>query len=175
MRINVTSNAQTVKLKYRKLGNDFSPTKGNMNKLFRQIGIKARNRVKRNITEQLGFAKVSKWTEAKTGRRKALLPVRSMITYKMGRNKVEVGMPEQNGWNGTKHHKGFYNPPEGRVTLALKNPRKLKISGSWFSFNDTKGSYVPARPLWGTSVTPYLRIAGNESTRWVRGILAKRT
>lgn len=175
MRINVTSNAGLIKLKVRNLGNDVSVGKGKLNVLLRAIGRKSRDQVRKNITGQVGFEKLSKWTRAKTGRRKSLLPLRKMITFRLKPKSVEVGIvPISSEWNATKHHRGFNNPPEGRVVLNLKNPRALKVSGQWFSFNDTKGSDVPARPIWGISVAPYARIAGNESVKWMNGILAKR-
>lgn len=163
----------------RGLDDDFTPTKREMRILFGALGRTMRNDVKKNITTQGqgSWPKLSKWTRAKTGRRKALITERKRITFVIKPRRVEIGYQERSAdWNLTKHHRGFTTTgfKGKKVTIPLKNPRPLGIKSETITILSAKPSVVPARNVWGT-LRRTVKVGKVVTNKWMLRIVQKRT
>lgn len=157
---------------------DFQPNKRQVKVLFGALGRKVRDDVRKRITTQGdgSWAPLSKWTRARTGRRKALITERSRVTFIVKPNRVEIVYIERsNNWNLTKHHRGFKNSGFSgkKVTIPLRNPGALKVSGNSLTILSAKPSVVPARTVW-TPAGKLRRIALPVVNAWARKQLEKR-
>lgn len=162
----------------RGLGDDLVVTKGEVRTLLRALGRGGRDIAKKQITTQGGgnWPKLSKWTRARTGRRRALTTERERITFRLKPAKAEVVYAERsNDWNLTKHHKGFTTKGtrNKRVTVPLRNPAVLRVKRPAISFKNSQDSVTPARNVWGTQAQ-HNAMAQAETDRWVRRLIAKR-
>lgn len=135
----------------------------NVNKtktLFSRLGRGLRNDARRRITTQDGgqYAPLSKWTRARTGRRKALTTEKKNISFMMIGSRLLIGHTAT-GWSLNMHEKGFITPGfSGKsVTIPLRNPSALKnVKGNSITIRGAKASVVPARrvfPNEGEAVT----------------------
>jgi len=120
--------------------------------LFNRIGRGLRDDARRRITTQDGgnYAPLSKWTRARTGRRKALVTEKKNIGFKMIGGRLLIGHTAT-GWNISMHEKGFITPGfKGRtVTIPLRNPSALKnVKGNTITIRGAKASIVPARRVF---------------------------
>lgn len=138
------------------LRTDISPTpKGRTGELWRIIGRELRNEARRNISSQDGgsYEPLSKWTRARTGRRKALVSERKHIHFRFRPARLEVYYNMHRGFTLTQHHKGYTIKPKNRkVSIPLRNPGLLN-NKSWrkakaATFVDRKPKKVPARKIW---------------------------
>ena len=123
--------------------------------LMREIGRQMRDRVRKNITEQKGpsgqpWPKLSKWTRAQTGRRKALVTLRTRIKFQATPKKVTVFFQTRDdGWDLSMHDEGFTEQATNKFAVVkLKKPGVLRTNKEEMVFRDTKPKVVPARPVW---------------------------
>lgn len=153
----------------------FSPNSRQRKVLFGRLGRKGRDRVRKNITEQRGFPPLSKWTRARTGRRKGLVTERQNITFIVKPLSVEIGYtPKSTEWNLTKHHKGFtVKGSSNKITIPLKRPRAIEWSKPTITLRGTGPSIVPARPVWG-DINQIMRYVGPTTRDWARKIINKK-
>lgn len=157
---------------------DFNPNKRQVRVLFNRLGRPLRDDVKARITSQGEgtWPALSKWTRARTGRRKALLTERSRITFLTKPRRLEIVYLERSrDWNLTKHHRGFTTKgfSNKKVTIPLKNPRPLGTTKKALTIRQAGPSIVPARPVW-TPPGKVLRIMQPIVSRWTREQLEKR-
>lgn len=156
--------------------------------LFNQLGRSLRDDAKKRITTQDGgqYAPLSKWTKARTGRRKALITERPGITFIAKKDFVLIGhVPskgsttgqESKSWNLGMHERGFTTPGSNRPTpVILKRPNYIKEPrpkpGGLFIFRNTKPSVTPARQVFAN---PYQAraIVGRIARKWLAKILKR--
>ena len=144
--------------------------------LFRRIGQGLRDDARRRITTQDGgkYAPLSKWTRARTGRRKALTTEKKNINFRVTGSTLLIGHTAT-GWNLSMHEKGFRTPGfSGRsVTIPLKNPKALRnIKGDSITIRAAKASDVPARRVFPNEgeATTIIRPIVND---WLRKIIKR--
>lgn len=124
------------------------------NPLYKRIGRGLRDDARRRITTQDGgkYAPLSKWTRARTGRRKALVTEKKNISFKMIGGKLIIGHTAT-GWNISMHEQGFTTSGFSgkKVTITLKNPNALRdVKGNSITIRGAKASEVPARRVFPT-------------------------
>jgi hypothetical protein len=130
-------------------------------KLLNRLAAGGRDATKRNITTQGRgtWEKLSKWTRAQTGRRKALVSIRKFVGVKRANSKATKAMTvfrSPGDYTLTQHHTGFTELATGGVVkIELKRPGaldkkgKLRTKGAkTVAFKDTNQKIVPARPVW---------------------------
>lgn len=143
------------------------------NRLGRALRDDARNRI---TTQDNGnYDKLSKWTRARTGRRKALITERKNINFRISGGTLVIGHSAKGDWNIEMHEKGFRTPGfSGRsVTIPLKNPRALKnVSGNSITIRGAKESVVPARRVFSTEAEA-TRIGEPIVVRWIKDIIKR--
>lgn len=115
-------------------------------KLFARIARKLRDLTRRRITTQGdgSWKPLSRWTKERTGRRKALLPLRKNIKAKWNNNEATVVFERTSpDWDATTHHQGATSPAvKGkRMTFLLANGKRR-------TFFNRKASVIPARRIW---------------------------
>ncbi|MEE8606706.1 MAG: hypothetical protein V3S55_03800 [Nitrospiraceae bacterium] len=126
-------------------------------KLLNRLAASGRDQARKNITTQGSgtWVKLSKWTRAQTGRRKALVTLRKFIGVKKAnpaatRSATVFRSPGE--YTLTQHHTGFTEPATGKVVkIPLKTPAALgqKFKGkSEAVFKDNRPHETPARPVW---------------------------
>ena len=153
IRINVTGRAEAGR-KIRAMIQHLRP--GGRRRMLRRIGRVLRDAVRRRFTTQGDGAwpSLSHWTRAKTSRRKALLPLRGRIHYRLvGDNQIEVFFdPPSTEWNIQMHHRGFRSRAvdNKRMVIPLKSPAILGVSGSRLIIKNRRTSVIPARRVWLT-------------------------
>jgi hypothetical protein len=163
----------------RGIDDDFTPTKRQVRVLFGALGRAVRNDVRKNITTQGNgsWDKLSKWTRARTGRRKALVTERSRIKFRIrNTRRVEIGYEErESGWNLTDHHRGFTSSgfKGKKVVIPLRNPKPLGVTDDKITILSAKPSVVPSRKVWG-SLNRTVKIVRVVANRWMKQIVAKR-
>ena len=172
-----TRGLQSTKIALKGLEGDMTVTKPELRRLLRDTAKDSVREVKKFITSQGGgnWPKLSKWTRAQTGRRKALITERPRITHRVKPRRSEVVYSERSDdWNLTKHHRGFTQPATNKkVTVRLNNPGAIKWDKPAITFINRKDSVVPARNVWGTEAM-HKRIAEANTMRWMSRILRKR-
>lgn len=99
------------------------------------------------------WAKLSKWTRARTGRRKALSGQEKNVRPKLSRTKAmrsAVIFRSPGNWTLTQHHDGFTEQPTNKVIkVLLKKPGIIGLKGKKeIFFKDDKVTKVPARKIW---------------------------
>ena len=130
-------------------------------RLMNRLAASGRDETRKNITSQGRgtWPKLSAWTMAQTGRRKALITLRKFVgVKKAGPSAIRAStiFRSPGDFTLTQHHTGFTEPPEaGIVKIELKRPGvlgnkgKLQAKGkSSVAFRDTKTKVVPPRPVW---------------------------
>lgn len=130
-------------------------------KLLNRLARSGRDQTRRNITTQGKgtWAKLSKWTSAQTGRRKALVSLRKYVGIKKASSKglsSATIFRSPGDYTLTQHHTGFTEPAQGGVVkVELKRPGALDKKGKLrtkgqkvVSFKDNTPQVVPARPVW---------------------------
>lgn len=146
-------------------------------RLMNKLASKARDMTRRNITTQgLGaWKKLSKWTVAQTGRRKALVTLRKFIVVKKAKGRAtsaSVVFNSPGDFTLTQHHDGYADPALGTVVkIELKRPGALGLPRKQTSksFVDKRNRQVPARPVWpeGARLFKMLRV---ETRKWARQV-----
>jgi len=148
------------------------------NPLFTRIGRRLRDDARRRITTQDNgnYPGLSKWTRARTGRRKALITERKNITFKVIRGNLIVGHQADGDWTIEQHEKGFVTPGFTKpVTITLKNPSALKdVTGNSITIRGAKASVVPARRVFATEAEAGV-IIQDEADKWLRDIIRRST
>lgn len=177
--INVTFTGDKA-LKAAMLGyqDDFRVNGRSMRVLLTALGRAGRDSVRNRITTQGStnpWERLSKWTRARTGRRKALITERSRIKSRVVSGTAEVYYETRSDkWDLTKHHKGFTNPATTRgATIRLKDPRPLGLSSNFIRIRQAKAGVVPARNVWGTDIENR-SIAVVIVNTWVAAIIKKK-
>jgi phage gpG-like protein len=123
-------------------------------RLMKMIGRKFRDHARRNITTQGGgkWKPLSKWTRARTGRRKALVTLRPRIKFRATADQAVLFFERRDPhWTLSDHHRGFRSPPvRGKLMkVPLRNPGLLGLRGKdHIEFTSRKESVIPARPIW---------------------------
>lgn len=144
-------------------------------KLMNRLVSKARDMARRNITSQGQgtWEKLSKWTVAQTGRRKALITLRKHIiaVKAKGRGRsASVVFRSPGNFTLSQHHDGYKDPARGSVVKidlirpqALGLPAKTKVK----AFVDKRSRNVPARRVWPEGRKLFLMLR-RETRRWAR-------
>lgn len=118
-------------------------------RVMRRVGIKLRDAVRNRFTTQGdgSWAPPSDWIALKTGRRKALLPLRSRIQYKLeGDDTAQVFFDAPTDeWNIQMHNDGFTSP-----AVEGKNMAFPTRAGKIIRFTKRAASVIPARRIWLT-------------------------
>lgn len=139
-------------------------------RIMRRLGIELRDAVRNRFTTQGDgtWAPPSDWIAMKTGRRKALLPLRSRIHYRLqGNDTAEVffDAPSRD-WNIQMHHDGFVSPAVEDKAMAVP----LRVGG-FIRFRSRGASVIPARRIWLTPAQTR-RIVAAEMERFARELEA---
>ena len=144
--------------------------------LLTTLGRVIRTQVKKRITTSDGgsWAKPSKWTKAKKGRRKSLVGTGKLIRSKSSNRLVAIFAVVTGNWTMTDHHHGFIKPPTGnRVFLSLRKPSALNPNpGPSFSFISRRESVTPARRIW-SNTAEVVTIINKHGIIWLRKVVAK--
>ncbi len=124
--------------------------------LFNRIGRGLRDDARRRITTQDGgkYPPLSKWTRARTGRRKAFVTEKKNISFKMIGSSLLIGHTAT-GWSLSMHEKGFVTPGfSGKaVVIPLKNPAALRnVKTRFMTIRGAKASVVPARRVFPNQI-----------------------
>jgi hypothetical protein len=144
--------------------------------LFNRFGRALRDDARRRITTQDGgkYDKLSKWTRARTGRRKALITERKNISHMIVGSRLLIGHTAT-GWNIAMHEKGFTTPGfSGRtVVIPLKNPAALRdVKKNFIAIRGAKESVVPARKVFANK-DEALTIMKPIITDWLNKIIKR--
>lgn len=147
---------------------------GRTSVLSNRMGRALRDDARRRITTQGdgSWAPMSKWTAARTGRKKLLISERPKITFKLIGGRLVVGHDSGAGWSLQDHERGFTTPPEVPATIALKRPKILGISTSEIHIRRAKESVTPARRVFATEAET-VKIAKPIVIKWVNDILRR--
>lgn len=114
-----------------------------------------RDYVRQTITMQgrkRPYAPLSKWTKARTNRRKALITLRPRIKASWDDSKgvVYFDAPSSD-WHIDMHHRGYRIPAiSGKLMVvpAAKFFGNRPAGGTFAAFKSRKASKVPAREIW---------------------------
>ncbi len=130
-------------------------------KLLNRLAAGGRDATRKNITTQGNgtWEKLSKWTRAQTGRRKALVTLRKFVGVKRASSKAMSASTifrSPGDFTLSQHHTGFTELPKGGIVkVELKRPGALDKKGKLrtknqkvVSFKDDTQQVVPARPVW---------------------------
>jgi hypothetical protein len=173
--IGITELQRTLKL----IGKDFNPrTSKRIPVLYTRVGRALRDDARNRITTQ-GEGKwkpLSKWTRAKTGRRKALITERRNIIYQRKGAAVEVlHRSPSSQWSLNTHAAGFTRPAvRKRVRIPLKQPKLLGVTTPYIILpRGSRASKTPARNVWGT-VGQQRNVWLPEVRRWMQETMSKR-
>jgi hypothetical protein len=140
--------------------------------LFTRVGRALRDDARDRITTQGEgkWPKLSKWTRAKTGRRKALITERKNIVYERTANSVRIfhRSPSPN-WNLNMHAAGFTRPAvRKKVRIPLKQPKLLGVTKPYIILpRGSRATKTPARNVWGT-ITQQRNVFIPEVRKWMR-------
>lgn len=160
----------------RRWKDDFRPSSSRVRVLLRRVGRDVRDFARNKITTQGegSWQPLSKWTRAKTGRRKALITLRDKIQYDVGADSVRVydSDPRQ---LLAKHSSGYKNPPkQGPLAIGpLVKPGLLKHSGPYLWVRATREADVPRRNVWGTK-RERTRVINPIVQDWVRDTIRRK-
>ena len=135
-------------------------------RIMRRVGIKLRDAVRARFTTQGdgSWAPPSDWTTLKTGRRKALLPLRGRIQYRLqGDDTAQVFFDAPTDeWSIGMHDKGFTSPK-----VEGKNMAFTARTGKLIRFTKRAASVIPARRIWLTP-NETRRVVNEELDRFAR-------
>lgn len=155
-----------------KIMRDVKKTKVLLNRLGRAFRQDARTRI---TTQNVGsYPKLSKWTRARTGRRKAFVNEKKNITFRASNNIVQIGH-NASGWSLADHEKGFTTPGFSgmAITIPLKNPKALRdVTGHSITIRGAKESVVPARRVFATKGEGLIIIKPIAET-WIKNIVKR--
>jgi len=129
-----------------KLRRDLSKTHVLSNRMGRALRDDARRRITTQGDGQ--WEPLSKWTMARTGRKKALIKERAGITFKLVGAQLIVGHESGEAWDLGQHERGFTTPPDVPATIKLKRPRLLGISTKEIHIRRARPSETPARRVF---------------------------
>ncbi len=145
-----------------KLNRDLSRTSVLSNRMGRALRDDARRRI---TTQGDGtWEPLSKWTMARTGRKKALIKERVKITFKLIGGQLVISHDSDGAWTLRQHEQGFTTAPDVPATIKLKRPRLLGVTGNTIHIRQAKESVTPARRVFATEP---------EANRIVRPIVKK--
>lgn len=119
--------------------------------VMRNIGTVLRDYVRQTITMQgrkRPYAPLAQMTKMRTGRRKALVGLRTQIKYRSDANSAEVYFEQRDPqWHIDMHHRGFRSGP---VQLQGKDVMAVPQHGSDdpLYFKRRKEARIPAREVW---------------------------
>jgi hypothetical protein len=124
-------------------------------KLLNRLAREGRDQTRKNITAQgPGWAPLSKWTVARTGKKKALLSARpkvGVVRANPAGTRSATVFRSPGDWTLTQHHDGFREgPASGPMKIPLKRPKALGLPPKTpFIILPKRGEVkVPARPVW---------------------------
>jgi len=149
----------------------------NNNAFLRSVGRELRDDARRRITTQDGgsYPKLSKWTRAKTGRRKALITERNNIQFRLVAGVLQIGHEGSGGWELTSHEKGFTLPGLAEM-FTVKRPNFLapgrNLKGDQVTVFGKRPSKVPARRVFPTQAEANV-ILVREAEKWIGNILKR--
>lgn len=134
---------------------DDSFGKRGRNLLMSRIARELRDRTRKRITSQGEgtWAPLSKWTQARTGRRKALVTLRKNVKARWNADEAAIYFePVSNKWDLTDHHRGFTSPAVNgkRMSWNLVRPTAIGLRQNKISIMSRKASVIPARDVWST-------------------------
>lgn len=146
--------------------------------MLNRLGRAGRDYARNQITTQGDgeWAPLSKWTRAKTGRRKALITERPRIKYVVRQGSVAIvhaaTSPER---SLSRHAKGFTRPAVNKpVYIPLRLPSLLGVSGPGIYLpKGTKATKTPPRNVWGTQ-KKVNKLVRPVVEPWVRQVLNRK-
>ena len=156
---------------------DFTPSGSRVRVLLNRVGRGLRDFSRNKITTQGdgSWEPLSKWTKARTGRKKALITLRKDITYDIsGPGEVRIYDSNPRQWLA-KHSSGYTNPPQsGPFPIGpLRKPGLLKHSGPWLWVKGAREGVVPKRNVWGTKLERS-RIYNPIVQKWIRDTIQRK-
>jgi hypothetical protein len=154
--------------------------------LLTRIGRSLRDDSKKRISSQDGgtYAPLSKWTRARTGRRKAFITQRKGIGFRVkgpllsiGHTVIHTDTSDNKQWNFNQHARGFTTPAGTHpVSIKIRNPKALKKPrpepGGMMILHKYKKQETPARQVFPNPFQAQ-RIIRRDAEIWLRNI-AKR-
>lgn len=146
--------------------------------LHTRVGRALRDDARNRITTQGEgkWAKLSKWTRAKTGRRKALITERKNIVYERTSSSVRIVHKSPSpSWSLNDHAKGFTRPAvRKRVRIPLRQPKLLGVTKPYIILpRGSRATKTPKRNVWGT-ITQQRNAFIPEVRSWMRETMKKR-
>ena len=168
-----------VKRKLREYKQDFSAGSPEHARLMTALGRAGRDYGRKRITTQGdgSWAPLSKWTRAKTGRRKALITERQNIKYRKTRLGVEIfhDSPSPN-WSLATHARGFTRPAvRGKVVIPLKVPSILGVNKPYIVLpKGSPATVTPPRPVFENDDTVMRKVIRPQIRLWLQELRSKR-
>lgn len=140
----------------REVRNHVGDSPSGRRRLMNKMGLAMRNASRQNITTQGEgkWAPLSRWTRAKTGRRKALITLRERIKHDYNADQARVYFEQSSPfWNLDTHHFGRTSAGVRNTPMRIPLPRNSgQIAGAGLRiliFN-RRASRIPARPVWAS-------------------------
>ena len=159
--------------------NDLTPgTSKRIPVLNTRVGRALRDDARNRITTQ-GEGKwkpLSKWTRAKTGRRKALITERKNIVYERTASSVRIIHKSPSAsWSLNDHAKGFVRPAVRKlVRIPLRQPKLLGVTTPYIILpRGSRATKTPKRNVWGT-ITQQRNVFIPEVRKWMRETMKAR-
>lgn len=152
--LRITAATGNARKKIRSMMQQFRPSR--KRRLMRVIGRKLRDEVRNRFTTQGNgtWRPLSAWTQATTGRKKALITLRDRIQMRLiSEDEVQVIFDAPTDeWSIDMHHRGFTSPKvDGkRMAFQLARPSAVGRKSNMMVLNRRRASVIPARRVWLT-------------------------
>lgn len=158
---------------------DYTSGSAEHSKLMTRLGRRGRDYARARITSQGDgtWAPLSKWTRAKTGRRKALITERPRIKFRHVKAGVVIYHDSpSNEWDLAKHGRGFTRPAvRGKVVIPLKAPRILGVNKPYIVLpRGSPATYTPPRVVFERDDIIMRKVVRPELRKWVNELRSKR-
>lgn len=170
---------ERVSRKLKEYRQDYTATSAEQTRLMRMIGAGTRDYARARITSQGDgeWAPLSKWTRAKTGRRKALITERARIKYRLKDGGVELYHDSPSpSWSLKDHKRGFTRPAvRGKVVIPLKVPSILGVNKPYIVLpKGSPATYTPPRAVYESDDKIMRKVVRPKIRLWLAEIRSKR-
>jgi len=152
--ISITADARGVKRKVNALMRGLRPS--GRRRVLRRIAGALRDKVRNRFSTQGDgtWAPLSDWTRARTGRRKALMPLQRRIKSRVEGDRAEVYFDAPTDeWNIEMHNRGFKSKAveDKRMVIPMASGGSIGVRGSRLIIKNRRMSVIPARRIWLTA------------------------
>lgn len=170
---------ERVKKKLADYKHDYNAASAEHSMLMTKIGRAGRDYARARITSQGDgeWPALSKWTRAKTGRRKALITQRSRIKYRKIKGGVELYHDSPStSWSLKDHKRGFTRPAvRGKVVIPLKAPRILGINKPYIVLpKGSPATYTPPRAVYENDDIVVRKVVRPSIKIWLQEMRSRR-